>query len=51
MSIASISGVSSYGWSVAAPGLVAYRTGAGSQRQLTWVDRSGTTQGTVGDRG
>ena len=30
-------------------GLVAYRTGAGSQRQLTWVDRSGTARGTVGD--
>ncbi|MEQ1761211.1 MAG: protein kinase [Vicinamibacterales bacterium] len=36
------------GWSVAAPGLVAYRTGATSQRQLTWVDRSGTARGTVG---
>jgi len=47
MSIASLSGVS-YGWSVAAPGLVAYRTGGGRQRQLTWVDRSGTAQGTVG---
>ena len=35
--------------SVAATGLVAYRTGAGSQRQLTWVDRSGTARGTVGD--
>ena len=35
--------------SVAATGLVAYRTGAGSQRQLTWVDRSGTVRGTVGD--
>jgi hypothetical protein len=27
--------------SVAATGLVAYRAGGGSQRQLTWVDRSG----------
>jgi Tol biopolymer transport system component len=35
--------------SVAATGLVAYRTGAGRQRQLTWMDRSGTTRGTVGD--
>ena len=35
--------------SVAATGLVAYRTAAGSQRQLTWVDRSGTARGTVGD--
>jgi Tol biopolymer transport system component len=35
--------------SVATTGLVAYRTGAGSQRQLIWVDRSGTTLGTVGD--
>ena len=35
--------------SVAATGLVAYRTGEGSQRQLTWMDRSGTALGTVGD--
>ena len=35
--------------SVAATGLVAYRTGGGSQRQLTWVDRSGTARGVVGD--
>jgi len=35
--------------SVAATGLVAFRTGGGTQRQLTWVDRSGTVQGTVGD--
>jgi Tol biopolymer transport system component len=35
--------------SVAATGLVAYRTGGGGQRQLTWVDRSGTARGTVGD--
>ncbi len=28
--------------SVAATGMVAYRTGGGTQRQLTWVDRSGT---------
>ena len=35
--------------SVSATGLVAYRTGAVSQRQLTWVDRSGTARGTVGD--
>jgi Tol biopolymer transport system component len=35
--------------SVAATGLVAYRTGAASQRQLTWVDRSGTVRGTIGD--
>jgi Tol biopolymer transport system component len=34
--------------SVAATGLVAYRTGAGN-RQLTWVDPSGTARGTVGD--
>jgi eukaryotic-like serine/threonine-protein kinase len=30
-------------------GLVAYRAGVGSQRQLTWVDRSGTVRGTFGD--
>ncbi len=35
--------------SVAATGLVAYRAGTGSQRQLTWFDRSGTVRGTVGD--
>jgi eukaryotic-like serine/threonine-protein kinase len=35
--------------SVASTGLVAYRTGTGSERQLTWVDRSGTRQGTVGE--
>ncbi len=33
---------------LAATGLVAYRTGTASQRQLTWVDRSGTPRGTVG---
>jgi Tol biopolymer transport system component len=35
--------------SVAATGLVAYRTAAGGQRQLTWVDRSGAARGTVFD--
>ena len=35
--------------SVAATGLIAYRTGAVSRRQLTWFDRSGTARGTVGD--
>jgi hypothetical protein len=35
--------------SVAATRLVAYRTDGGSQRQLTWVDRSRTARGTVGD--
>jgi len=35
--------------SVSATGLVAYRTGAVSQRQLTWFDRSGKLRGTVGD--
>ncbi len=30
--------------SVAAAALVAYRTGTGSQRQLTWFDRSGTAR-------
>ena len=35
--------------SVATAGLVTYRTGGGSQRQLTWFDRSGTARGTVGD--
>ncbi|MEQ1758560.1 MAG: hypothetical protein ABL986_09595, partial [Vicinamibacterales bacterium] len=35
--------------SVAASGLVAYRVGTGGQRQLTWFDRSGKAQGTIGD--
>jgi Tol biopolymer transport system component len=35
--------------SAAATGLVAYRTGLGSQRQLTWVHRSGEVRGTVDD--
>jgi len=35
--------------SVAALGLVAYRMGTGGQRQLTWFDRLGTAQGTIGD--
>ncbi len=33
----------------AATGLVAYRTGQSSPRQLTWFDRSGTARGTVGE--
>ncbi len=37
------------GWSVTASGLLAYRTGSDRQHQLTWVDQSGTTRGTVGD--
>ena len=40
------------GWagvSVAEMGLVAYRTGTGGQRQLTWFDRSGAPRGTVGE--
>jgi Tol biopolymer transport system component len=37
------------GVSVAATGLVAYRTGATSQRQLTWTDRSGSARGTIGN--
>lgn len=36
------------GVSTSATGLIAYRTGADTQRQLTWVDRSGTVRGTVG---
>jgi Tol biopolymer transport system component len=34
--------------SASASGLVAYRTGAGSRRQLTWVDRSGQALGPLG---
>ncbi|NOT26566.1 MAG: serine/threonine-protein kinase [Acidobacteria bacterium] len=35
--------------SVSAAGMVAYRTGEASQRQLRWFDRSGAARGTVGD--
>ena len=42
-------GVLAAGLSVAASGLVAYRSGAGLKRQLTWVDPSGTARGTIGD--
>ncbi len=34
--------------SVSATGLVAYRVGAASQRQLMWFDRSGAARGSVG---
>ncbi len=34
--------------SVSTTGLVAYRAGAASQRQLTWFDRSGAARGSVG---
>ena len=37
------------GVSVAATGLVAHGNLEAMQRQLTWVDRSGTARGTVGD--
>ena len=30
-------------------GIVAYRMGVGSRRQLMWVDRSGTARGTLGE--
>jgi Tol biopolymer transport system component len=36
------------GVSVSATGIVAYRSSAGGQRQLTWVDRSGAAGDTVG---
>ena len=35
--------------SAAQTGLLAYRTSTAALRQLTWVDRSGTSQGTVSD--
>jgi len=38
----------SSGFSVSTSGLVAYRAGAGSQRQLGWFDRSGAPRGTLG---
>ena len=37
------------GVSVSSTGLIAYRTGGGSRRQLTWFDRSGSVVGTLGD--
>lgn len=39
------------GLSVANNGLVAYRTGAGNQLQLNWIDRTGTNLGTFGEPG
>ena len=36
------------GFSVSTTGLVAYRSGGASRRQLTWFDRSGTPTGTFG---
>jgi Tol biopolymer transport system component len=45
-------GVTSSGGALtAAAGLLAYRTDAGTQQQLAWVDRSGTARGTVGGPG
>jgi Tol biopolymer transport system component len=38
------------GISMASTGLIAYRAGGGSRRQLTWFDRSGSVLGTLGDR-
>jgi eukaryotic-like serine/threonine-protein kinase len=37
-------------FSVAATGLLAYRSGARGSRQLTWIDRAGTARGTIGDK-
>jgi dipeptidyl aminopeptidase/acylaminoacyl peptidase len=37
------------GISVASTGLIAYRAGGGSRRQLTWFDRSGSVLGTLGE--
>jgi hypothetical protein len=37
------------GISAASTGLIAYRAGGGSRRQLTWFDRSGSVQGTLGE--
>jgi len=34
--------------SVSATGLVAYRSGGSTRRQLTWFDRAGTARGTMG---
>jgi Tol biopolymer transport system component len=35
-------------FAVSATGVLAHRTGVGERRQLTWVDRAGVAQGTVG---
>lgn len=35
--------------SVTSTGLIAYRTGSAAGRQLTWVDRTGTVLGTLGE--
>jgi dipeptidyl aminopeptidase/acylaminoacyl peptidase len=35
--------------SVARTGMLAYRTGTGDRRQLTWFDRNGTALGTIGE--
>jgi len=35
--------------SVSSSGLIAYRTGSAAGRQLTWVDRTGTELGTLGE--
>ena len=35
--------------SVAATGLMAYRTATGGMRRLMWLDRSGAARGTIGD--
>jgi Tol biopolymer transport system component len=35
--------------SVAATGLMAYRTATGGMRRLIWLDRSGAARGTIGD--
>jgi serine/threonine protein kinase/Tol biopolymer transport system component len=48
-SVNSSGGTGGVALSASATGLVAYRTGgAGVQRQLTWVDRSGKALGTLG---
>jgi Tol biopolymer transport system component len=40
--------ISKAAFSVSVTGLVAYRSGTASQRQLVWFDRSGKTVGTMG---
>jgi Tol biopolymer transport system component len=44
-----IAGTTPAGWSVAASGLIAYRTGGARQRQLMWAETSGMSRGTVGE--
>ncbi|MEQ1732015.1 MAG: hypothetical protein ABL982_26880, partial [Vicinamibacterales bacterium] len=47
--VSSTGSISTSGLSVSANGHVAYLAGSTGARQLTWVDRSGVTQGNIGE--